>query len=108
MKLLQTRLHQAIEHAKEQVLRLREYHETAVQDAAPRTLERRVKRLPKKTEVIGQSPIFPLPYHEAENSPLLRGEDSIRGLWSDETSRVRRRADAPANVSERRSPLECL
>jgi predicted nuclease of restriction endonuclease-like (RecB) superfamily len=48
MKLLQTRLHQAIEHAKEQVLRRREYRETADQDAAPRTLERRVKRLPKK------------------------------------------------------------
>jgi hypothetical protein len=48
MKLLQTRLHQAIEHAKEQVLRRLEYHETADQDAAPRTLDRRVKRLPKK------------------------------------------------------------
>jgi YhcG PDDEXK nuclease domain len=47
MRLLQTRLHQAIEHAKEQVLRRREYHETAGEDA-PRTLERKVEKLPKK------------------------------------------------------------
>jgi predicted nuclease of restriction endonuclease-like (RecB) superfamily len=48
MKLLQTRLHQAIEHAKEQVLRRREYNETADEDTAPRGLERKVKKLPKK------------------------------------------------------------
>ena len=48
MKLLQTRLHQAIEHAKEQVLRRREYNETADEDTAPRNLERKVKKLPKK------------------------------------------------------------
>jgi hypothetical protein len=46
MKLLQTRLHQAIAHAKEQVLRRREYHATAGEDA-PRTLERKVEKLPK-------------------------------------------------------------
>jgi hypothetical protein len=40
MRLLQTRLHQAIEHAKEQVLRRREYHETTGEHEAPRAVER--------------------------------------------------------------------
>jgi predicted nuclease of restriction endonuclease-like (RecB) superfamily len=48
MRLLQTRLHQAIEHAKEQVLRRREYHETTGEHAARRTVERKAKKPQKK------------------------------------------------------------
>jgi hypothetical protein len=48
MRLLQTRLHQAIEHAKEQVLRRREYHENTGEQAAPRAVKRKAKKLPKK------------------------------------------------------------
>jgi YhcG PDDEXK nuclease domain/Helix-turn-helix domain len=43
MSLLQTRLHQPIEHAKEQVLRRRECHVTAGDTAAPCTAERKLK-----------------------------------------------------------------
>jgi predicted nuclease of restriction endonuclease-like (RecB) superfamily len=48
MRLLQTRLHQAIAHAKEQVSRLSERDYTASADVAPRRLGRKQKEAPKK------------------------------------------------------------